>query len=213
MQQLVQKEKDRAKESMLKHGPKDEAYASLFTKKDIELVQKLFRKKDSRLIDEFMDKTIAKYNDHNPVLKVGNHDIEFIQVAKAEDLPTFPGLIHCNNLAFGTLSNRWRYMGAGNDSREARPYQQRLFGETEPRADMTQAPQGSATRSGNALRFIGIFPASFPTITVRESGVFNVVTAYAGKMLNRNVFASTPITHVVNVLGFTLASLLTFTGV
>jgi hypothetical protein len=207
MQQLVQKQKDKAKEHMLKHGPKDEAYASLFTKEDIGSIQKLQNH------DELMAATIAKWNDHNPVLKIGNHNVEFIQVSKAEDLPTFPGLIYCNKLAIGTVSNRWRYYGVGNDTREARPYQQRLFLETEPRADMTQAPQGSATRSGNALRFIGIFPTTFSTITVRESGVFNVVSGYTGQMLNRNVFASTPINHVVNVTAFTVACLLTFTGV
>ena len=191
---------------MLKHGPKDEAYASLFTKEDIKLVQKITD------IDDFMTKTIAKWNDHNPVLEVGNHKIEFIQVSKAEDLPTFPGLIHCNKLAFGASAVRWRYYGVGNDSREARPYQQQLFGEIFPRADMTSAPQGSATRSGNALRFIGIFPASFPTITVKESAVTQAVSG-TSVFLNRNVFASTPINHVVNVTAFTVASLLTFTGV
>ena len=40
----------------------------------------------------------------------------------------------------------WRYHGIGSSSLEARAYQQRLYGEIEPRADMTVAGQGSITR-------------------------------------------------------------------
>lgn len=186
-------------ERMKKNGPKDICYCVSYDSKDPEFMQKLDP-------DTLFKKLEAKWNDH-PSLP------EFVQVSKADDVVTFPGLSYCMQQMIGTITTRWRYMGAGSDLSQARPYQQRLFAEIEPRADMSVVAQGSRTRSGQSLRYVGIFPASFPTITVRESGVFNVVTGYTGQMLNRNVFSSTPVVHTVGVLPFTLASLITFAGV
>jgi hypothetical protein len=206
---------DKQTEIMKKYGPQETTYASLFDAKDIPLVQKFFKKiktrKDPPEIIEYFDKCEQKWNDHDPDIKVGNKQFRFVQVARADDLPTFPGLIQCNKLAFGASVARWRYMGAGNDSREARPYQQKLFGEVSSRLDMTIS--GSMTRVGNSLRFVGIFTAGYATITVRESAVFRDSSGFVGPMLNRNVFSSSPITHVNGVLGFTLASLFAFAGV
>jgi hypothetical protein len=183
---------------MKKYGPQDICYAVSYDSKDPQFMQKL----DPDILFSNLEK---KWNDH-PSLP------EFIQVAKADDIVTFPGLIYCMKQILGTIVVRWRYMGAGSSSEVATPYQQALKAEVFPRADMTVPAQGSATRSGSALRFIGIFPASFPTITVRESGVHNVVSG-VGLLLNRNMFSQAPITHTVSVLPFTLASLITFSSV
>jgi len=72
---------------------------------------------------------------------------------------------------------------------------------------------GSMTRSGQALRFVGNFPSSFQTITVKESGVFTTSVPATGIMLNRNLFPSSPIVHTSGGTAFTLASLITFAGV
>jgi hypothetical protein len=204
----ILKQIDKQTEIMKQKGPQEITYASLFEAKDIPLIQKFMKLKTREnppQVIEFFDKCEQKWNDHNPTI----NGVEFLQVSRADDIPTIQGLAYSNKIVI-TGGVLWRYMGVGSDSREARCYQQRLYAETEPRADMTQAPQGSMTRVNQSMRFIGIFPASFPTITVRESGVFNVVTAYTGTQLNRNMFSSTPITHTVGISGFTIGSLINF---
>lgn len=183
---------------MKKNGPHDICYAASYDSKDPQFMQKL----DPTVLFEKLEE---KWNDH-PSLP------EFVQVSKADDIITYPGLSFCMQQILGITVVRWRYVGAGTGSTSARPYQQGLEAEVFPRADMTVPAQGSATRSGQALRFIGIFPASFPTITVRESTVTQAVSG-TSIYLNRNVFSSTPVVHTVSVLPFTLASLLTFSSV
>ncbi len=185
-------------ERMKKNGPHDVCYCVSFDSKDPQFMEKI----DQDILFSNLEK---KWNDH-PSLP------EFIQVSKADDVVTYPGLSLCMQQILGISVVRWRYMGAGTGTQQARPYQQGLEAEVFPRADMTVPAQGSATRSGQSLRFVGIFPVSFPTITVRESAVTQAVSG-TSIYLNRNVFSNTPVVHTVGVLPFTLASLITFAGV
>jgi hypothetical protein len=150
-------------------------------------------------------------------LEIDSQTLEIREIAKTKDIPTVQGLQWCCIRIMNPAFVIWRYHGVGNSTIEPRAYQQRLYGETEPRADMTIVAQGSATRVNQSLRFIGIFPASFPTITVRESAVFTNNTAYTGIMLNRQVFtggsAGVPITHTVSVAPFTVATDINFASV
>lgn len=210
---------DRQTELMLKYGPKDTCWAATYRSQDEHLLRKYFVKsatlgdQDNPMIIEFFEQMERSWDDHISVLQIGSQHFEIMQIAKTTDIPTIQGLQFCCKQIISTGMAPWRYHGVGNSTLEPRAYQQRLYGETEPRADMTIAGQGSATRVSQSMRFVGIFPTSFPTITVRESAVFNNVTGYTGTMLNRQVFASNPISHTVNGGAFTVATDINFTPV
>jgi hypothetical protein len=182
---------------MKKFGPRDICYAVLYEAKDADYISKLNP-------DTLFQKMEEKYNDH-PSLP------EFISISKADDIVTFPGLSYCMQLILGSQTTRFTFMCAGSSSNYAIPFQQLLGTEASSRINMSTS--GSMTRSGHALRFVGNFPASFQTITVRESGVNTLSVPNTGILLNRNVFSSVPITHVSGVTAFTLASLITFAGI
>lgn len=175
---------------MKQNGPKDVCYAASFD--DIEYIKNL--------------------SPDDLFKKLEQRDSIFLEVAKADDVVTYPGLSYCMQQILGSITTRWRYMAAGSGLSQARPYQQGLEAEVFPRADMTVPAQGSATRSGTSLRFIGIFPASFPSLNVRESGVTQAVSG-TSIWLTRNVFSSNMINHTAGVAPFTLASLITFSAV
>ncbi len=193
--QILQ-ESDHYTELMKKFGPQDTCYAVLYEANDAGYVSKLDP-------DFFFQKLEEKYNDH-PSLP------EFIQIAKADDIVTFPGLSYCMQLILGSQTTRFTFMAAGASDVTVNPFQQFLDSEASSRINMSLT--GSMTRSGQALRFVGNFPASFQTITVKESGVFTTSVPATGIMLNRNLFPSIPITHIAGGTAFTLASLITFAG-
>jgi hypothetical protein len=210
---------DKQTELMLKYGPKDTCWAANWGEKDQPLLEKYSIKsailgtENNPMVIEFFDQLERKWNDHLGVLEIDSKTFEIREIAKTKDIPTVQGLQQCCRMIITAALPPWRYHGVGNSTIEPRAYQQRLYGETEPRADMTVPAQGSFTRVNQSMRAIGIFPSSFPTITVNESAVFNNVTAYAGIMLNRQVFSAAPITHTVNVAPFTVATDINFASV
>jgi hypothetical protein len=210
---------DKQTELMLKYGPKDTCWAANWGEKDEPLLQKYFKKsatldrENNPMVIQFFDQLERKWNDHIGALEIDGQLFEIIDIAKTSDIVTIQGLQRTCFLIIGGGA-LWRYHGVGNSTIEARAYQQRLFAETEPRADMTIGAQGSATRVSQSMRFIGIFPASFPSISVRESAIFNNNTGYtAGVMLNRQVFSASAIGHTVNVAPFTVATDINFVPV
>jgi hypothetical protein len=211
---------DRQTELMLKYGPKDTCWAATYQKEDEPLLKKYFIKsatlgrENNPFIIEFFNQLERKWNDRTAVLEIDSQRFEIVDIAKTKDVPTIQGLQHCCRQIITAGLPIWRYHGVGNSTIEPRAYQQKLYGETEPRADMTVAGQGSITRSSQSIRAVGIFPSTFPTLTIRESGIFTNSTGYtAGIMLNRQVFASNPIGHTINVSPFTVATDINFTGV
>jgi len=181
---------------MKRFGPQDTCYAVLYEAKDADYISKLNP-------DFLFQKLEEKYDDH-PSLP------QFLDVAKADDIVTFPGLEYCMQLILGLQTTRFTFMCAGSSPNFAIPFQQRLGSEAASRLSMTTS--GSMTRSGQALRFVGNFPASFQSMTVNESGVNTLSTPNTGILLNRNVFSSAAINHTAGGTAFTLASLITFAG-
>jgi hypothetical protein len=205
---------------MLKYGPKDTCWAANWGEKDERLLRKYFIKsaslgrENNPMVIEFFDQLENKWNDHTGILEIESEKFEMTEIAKTKDIPTVQGLQHCCRQIIVAGLPPWRYHGAGSSTIEPRAYQQRLYGEAGTRADMTIAGQGSITRNNQSIRAIGIFPASFPTLTIRESAVFTNSTGYtAGIMLNRQVFASNPIGHTVNGSAFTVATDINFASV
>lgn len=206
---------------MLKYGPKDTCWAATYQAKDESLLQKYFIKsatlgrENNPMITEFFNQMERKWNDQQiAFLEIDSKKFEIIEIAKTSDIPTIQGLQHCCRQIITAGLPAWRYHGVGSSSLEARAYQQRLYGEIEPRADMTVAGQGSLTRTNQSIRAVGTFPASFPSISVKESAIFTNSTGYtAGIMLNRQVFASNPIGHTVNGSAFTVGTDINFASV
>jgi hypothetical protein len=211
---------DKQTELMLRYGPKDTCWAANWGEKDQPLLEKYFMKsatlgaEDNPMVIEFFDQLEKAWNDHRGILQIDGEIFEIHDIAKTKDIPTVQGLQHCCRQIINPALPVWRYHGVGNSILEPRAYQQRLYAETEPRADMTLGAQGSITRVNQSMRFIGIFPTSFPTITVRESAVFTNNTGYtAGVMLNRQVFSANAITHTVNIAPFTVSTDVNFASV
>jgi hypothetical protein len=205
---------------MLKYGPKDTCWAANWGEKDEPLLKKYFIKsatlgrENNPMVTEFFDQLERKWNDHIGILEISSEKFEMAEIAKTDDIPTIQGLQYCCRQIIVPNLPPWRYHGAGSSTIEPRAYQQRLYGEAGTRADMTIAGQGSLTRSNQSLRGVGIFPASFPTLSVRESAIFTNSSGYtAGIMLNRQVFASNPIGHTVNGSAFTVATDINFASV
>lgn len=178
-------------ELMKKNGPQDTCYAVLYDAKDADYISKL--------------------NPDDLFSLIYQKSSIFKTMSKADDVVTFPGLSYCMQLILGSQTTRFTFMCAGSSSNTADPFKQTLGSEAASRLNMSIS--GSMTRSGQALRFVGNFPASFQTITVRESGVNTNSVPNSGILLNRNVFSSSPITHISGGTAFTLASLITFSSV
>lgn len=211
---------DKQTELMLKYGPKDTCWAATYEAKEERLLQKYFIKsatlgrENNPMITEFFDQMERKWNDQQATLEIDSKRFEIIEISKTDDIVTIQGLQHCCRQIMVAGLPAWRYHGVGSSTLEARAYQQRLYGEAGTRADMTVAGQGSLTRSNQSIRTVGTFPASFPTLSVKESAVFTNPTGYtAGVMLNRQVFASNPIGHTVNVSAFTVGTDIDFASV
>jgi hypothetical protein len=220
LSQILQQPIDKQTELMLKYGPKDTCWAATYRVEDQLLLEKYFiksatlGKENNPMIITFFDQLERKWNDHIGILEIDSQKFEMIEIAKTADIATIQGLQHCCRQIITAGLPAWRYHGAGNSSLEPRAYQQKLYGELGTRADMTVAAQGSLTRVNQSIRAVGTFPASFPTITVRESAVFTNPTGYtAGIMLNRQVFASNPIGHTVNGTAFTVGTDINFASV
>lgn len=218
--QLQKLPMDRQTELMLKYGPKDTCWAATWRLEDEPLLRKYFIKsatlgrENNPFVIEFFDQLENKWNDRTGVLEVDSQTFEIVEIAKTNDIVTIQGLQHCCQQIIKTAQPLWKYHGVGNSTIEARAYQQKLYGEAGTRVDMSVAGQGSITRNNQSIRTVGTFPASFPTLTVRESAIFTNLTGYtAGIMLNRQVFASNPIGHTVNVSAFTVATDINFAGV
>ena len=159
---------DRQTELMLKYGPKDTCWAATYQKEDEPLLKKYFIKsgtlgrENNPMVIEFFNQLEKKWNDRIGILEIDSQRFEIIEIAKTKDVPTVQGLQHCCRQIIVSGLPAWRYHGVGSSTIEPRAYQQRLYGEIEPRADMTIAAQGSFTRVNQSMRAVGIFASTFP---------------------------------------------------
>jgi hypothetical protein len=207
MQVIDQLDKDT--ELMKEFGPQETTYCVSWHKEDERSVYAYFRKarlirENSPLIDEFFKQLERRFNDHPAYLLYQDKRIYLNEIAKALDVPTIQGIVHCNKIQLTVGLAGWRYCGVGNDPREGRAYHQQLYGEVSTRMDMTVA--GTMTRSNESMQFSATFPSAYATITVRESAIFNVSSGFTGAQLNRNSFPDFSIPHVQGVSPFTIAS-------
>jgi hypothetical protein len=188
---------------MKRFGPQDTTYASLFDAKDEPFIPYITKEPD------FWESCEKYWNDHRfNKLKYG---IEFLGVSKADDIITFPGLSWCMQLILGTQTTpRFTFMCAGSGLDLPSPFQQLLITEAASRINMTTT--GTIARIAEAMQFLANFPASFQTITVRESGVNTLSVPNTGLLLNRNMFSSSPIVHVAAGTAFVLETRIGFTG-
>lgn len=192
---------------------KDYAYAALFDKKDLsslyQLAERIRATHDNSLIDDFNLKCQKKIDDHNPVLEIGNQNIEFEQVSKADDLIVTTGITQCLDQILGISIVRWQYMARGTGTTAPVIGNTTLVTEVTPRVDMNTA--GWREFASSTLRFAGIFGELLPTSTVNEAGVFTASSG--GIMLNRNAFSANPIAHTINLTGFVISSIIEFVPV
>ena len=185
---------------MKKYGPRDVAYAILWDAKDESFIPKITGHPN------FISLCEKGWNDH----KIDFYGIEPLQISKADDLVTFPGLSYAAQLITGHESTKFTFMCVGSDGSTSSPFQQLLIAEAASRINM--AISGIMSHVGTGLYFLANFPSSFQTITAKESGVNTTSTPNTGILFNRNAFP-VPITHVSGGTAFTLASLITFTSV
>ena len=192
-------------------GIKDTAYASLFDKKDLPYLYRLAEEvratHNQQLVDDFNNKCQKKWNDHNPILEVGNKRIEFMQVSKADDLIVTTGITNIIDQILGATVVRWLYISVGTGSTAP------VIGQTALTAiwsTIDMSLLGWRENAGTTLKFAGVFGETKISATITESGVF---MPSSGPMLNRNVYTFNPISHVLNASAFVISSVIEFVPV
>ena len=192
-------------------GIKDITYASLFDKKDLpylyRLVEEVRATHNQDLVNDFNNTLKKKWNDHNAYLQVSNKDIEILQVSKADDLVVTAGINFLIDQILGSTVVRWRYIWVGTGTTAPALAQTAL---TTPLFIVDMSLYGWREYAGSTLRFAGLFLETAATHTATEVGVFDNSGAV---MLNRNMFSSNPIAHVVNQTGYVISSVVEFVPV
>ena len=188
---------------------KDTAYASLFDKKDLPYVYRLAEEvratHNQDLVTEFNNTLEKKWNDHKPTIQIGNKDVELLQVSKADDLVLTVGINFLIDQILGTTVTRWLNLTSG-------------IGTTAPTiadiglvsglVSVDMSLSGWREYASSSLRFGAIFGESTASGTVTECCVVAGTT-----LLNRNMFSNNPITHVANVTGYVISSVVEFVPV
>ena len=188
---------------------KDTAYASLFAKEDIPYLQTMAAEvratHNNNIVDEFNLACQKKFDDHNPILELGNRKIEFLDVSKSDDLVVNDGIAQFIRQIFGTSVVRFRYMLA-TDSVTAVAATDTTFPGAGTSTDMTTS--GWIECLSTTLRFCGIAGTSPATFTIKSAGV--MTGAGTGTLMNRNMFSNFPLTHTINVTGYVISSIVEF---
>jgi hypothetical protein len=190
-------------------GPKDTAYASLFAKEDIPslltMAEEVRATHNTSLVNEFNKKCQQKYDDHNPVLVLGNKNIEFLQVSKSDDLVVTAGTNQLIDQILGASTTRFQYMIA-SDSTTAVTLADTTFPGSGTTTDMSTS--GWREYASTTLFFCGIAGVSPSTFTIKSTGI--MTGAGSGTLLNRNMFSNFPLVHTVNVTGYVISCILEF---
>jgi hypothetical protein len=191
---------------------KDICYASLFDKQDLPYLYRLAEEvratHNQDLVNDFNLKCQKKWDDHNPVLEVGNRNIEFLQVSKADDLVVTTGINRFIDQVLGASTVYWQYMGCGTGS--TAPTAADIAMQTTIGFFIDTLIAGWREYAGTSLRFASIWGDSIATTTVNECGVF---TPTGAVMLNRDVFSNNPLVHTINISAFVLSCIIEFVPV
>lgn len=188
---------------------KDIAYASLFRKEDIPYLQTMAAEvratHNNNIVDEFNLKCQQKWDDHNPILELGNRKVEFLQVSKSDDLVVDTGISKLIQQIFGTSTLRYKYMCYGSGTTAVTAADTTLAtGVTT--TDMTVS--GWIENVSTSLRFAGIAGTTSSTFTIKEAGVMTGILT--GTLLNRNMFSNYPLVHTIDVTGWVVSSIVEF---
>ena len=190
---------------------KDYSYITKFDKKDLPYIYRLAEEvratHNQDLVSEYNSLTEKKWNDHNPILTVGNRTIEPLEAVKSDDLVVNAGVNRCIDQILGISTVRWQLMTRGIGTTLPNVAQTTIVSETLPRVDMSLF--GWREFAGATLRFAAIYGESAPTAVITECAVFS---STADAMLNRNVFG-TNFQHVINEDGFVISSIVEFVPV
>lgn len=191
---------------------KDIFYASLFRKEDVSTLYRLAEKVRSthnqELVDDFNLKCQKKWDDHNPILEIGNQRVEFLQSSKADDLVVTAGINQSIDQILGTSLIYWQLMTCGTGTNAPAAGNVALQSGIGFTVDCLAF--GWRENASSSLRFATIWGETLGTITINEAAV---VTATGGVILNRDVFSNHPITHTVNDTVFVLSSVVEFVPV
>jgi len=194
-------------------GIKDTAFASLFDKNDLPYLYRLAEEvritHNQDLVNDFNNSCQRKWNDHNPILDLGNKKIEFLDIMKSldGDLVVDVGMQRIIDLILGTSTNRWARMNVATGNAVPAITDTTLSGGA---LSVQFSVSGWAEFASTSLRFAGIFGESTATITPRESGVYNDLQTV---LLNRNMFQNFNFTHTINVTGFIISNIIEFVPV
>jgi hypothetical protein len=190
-------------------GPKDTTYASLFSKEDIPslltMAEEVRATHNTSLVEEFNKKCQQKYDDHNPVLVLGNKNIEFLSVSKSDDLVVTAGTNQIIDQILGASTTRFRYMVVGSSTTAVTLADTTVPGTT-VYTDMTG--RGWLEYASTTLFFAGIAGVTVASFTINTAGV--MTGPASGTLLNRNMFSNFPLVHTVNVTGYLISSIIEF---
>jgi hypothetical protein len=188
--------------------PKDWAYGAEFEGKDYSLLcrmaQMIRNTEDRPLLEEYYDKCERKFNDHKPVLQVGNKQIQFVQVVKSDDLATNPGIDQYLRLVLNSSSLRWTHIGYGFGGTTSNPNVADVGLNSEYSARINLSTLGWARVAGTKMMFGGIIGESISATPTNEMGVFN--SSSGGIMLNHNHFNQIPLSRTTGRSVFILSS-------
>lgn len=188
---------------------KDYAYAASFDRKHLPSLYRMAREiretHDIGMIENFLSVCQQKVDDHNPILEVGNSNIEFQQVVKSDDLVVTAGINQTLDIILGVSATRWQFMKAGIGTTAVDITQTALVLSGVPACDMSLS--GWRQPAGMKLFFGALFGESIGNNTLQECGVFTL--ASGGIMLNRQMFSNAPLSHLPNA-AFMIASVIEF---
>jgi hypothetical protein len=197
-------------ELMKKFGPKETTFAVLYSKEDYKHVKKFIKRYPESVFPIFK----KKWDDHNTstIVELDGKKVEIRGISKTDDVPTFPGISYCMRLILGLDTTRYNFMCVGSSGNYADPFKQTLYSEAASRLNITINGSINRLTVPDRMQYLCTFPASFQTITVRESAINTSATVGAGIQLNRNMFSSLPINHVSGVTSFIIGSQFEFTA-
>lgn len=185
---------------------KDTCYAAYFDKKDLPYLYKLAEKvrntHDQSLVDDFNLKCEQKYNDHNPIL---GDNIQFLDLAKADDLVVTAGINLCIDQILGTSVVRWRWMMATNGSTTPTAADTSFTG-IGTGVDMSLS--GWREYASSSLRFAAIYGETLGSSATSEAAI--MTGNGTGTLLCRNIFTNYSLSHTVNTSGYVISTIIEF---
>ena len=181
----------------------DVGYVALFESKDViklnkfydhiklaRLTNNLARKNE--LVDYYEQFLSRTQNDKTVSFE---HIPEPLEVGYKPDRVVFSGLERLADLATGKSASTFNYYAIGTGSSPVLPSDTSLDFE-EARVSINDT--GFAESKGSSMVFAGYFPATLPSMSVSESGIFDRFNAPSTMFLRTTYTGSNVISHIFN---------------